>query len=117
MSPNIGQIGEDIAATYLKNRKYRICTRNYFVRYAEVDIIADDNGTLVFIEVKTRVGSLYGKPYDAVSQKKIKKIYMAGLLYSSGRKIAAPMRIDVISIELESNFHLKSLFHMRNIEV
>jgi len=58
----LGDQGEAYAADYLRQNGYRILTRNYRTKVGEIDLIADDHGTLVFIEVKTRRGMHYGTP-------------------------------------------------------
>ena len=63
----LGDQGESCAADYLRQKGYHILTRNYRTRVGEIDIIADDHGTKVFIEVKTRSGVYYGTPAEAVN--------------------------------------------------
>ncbi|MFA4829490.1 MAG: YraN family protein, partial [Thermodesulfovibrionales bacterium] len=56
----LGSEGEDLAAAFLKGKGYKIISRNYKTPIGEVDIIAEDKGTIVFVEVKTRTNDSYG---------------------------------------------------------
>lgn len=66
----IGKYGEDVAERFLKQKGYRIIGRNFLCRQGEIDIIAENNEYLIFVEVKTRSNSMYGKPIDAVGKQK-----------------------------------------------
>ena len=79
-----GRIGEDIAKEYLQKLGYKIIDMNWhYSKNAEIDIIAEDKKTLVFVEVKTRSSLNYGHPFDAISQSKINKINSAIWAYLS----------------------------------
>jgi putative endonuclease len=66
----LGQRGEILAAEYLEKLGYRICARNYRTKVGEIDLIAIDENTLVFCEVKTRNSTSFGQPFEAVTSKK-----------------------------------------------
>ena len=68
MSRSLGQQGEQIAVQYLKAHGYKILERNYRCRVGEVDIIAEDQGDLVFVEVKARSSKVFGNPAEAVTK-------------------------------------------------
>ncbi len=110
----IGNSGEIIARDYLISIGYEIIESNWhFSKNSEVDIIAKDKNTLVFVEVKTRSSLNYGHPLEAVGQKKIQKIYMAALAYLDQTKIKYDnYRIDVISIIGLKNSEIE---HLKNI--
>ncbi len=95
---DLGSKGEDIATSYLKKKGYRIIARNYKTSSGEIDIIAEDRETIVFIEVKTRADYSFGYPYEAVHYKKRQKLKNLALLYMKkiGREV--PVRFDVLSI-------------------
>ena len=79
---NLGNKGEDIAVKWLiKNKNYNILDRNYSTGYGEIDIIAEDEKALVFIEVKFRNGTDFGYPYEAVNKNKQRRICKAALRY------------------------------------
>ncbi len=96
---NLGQSGEDIAAEFLSKNGYRVLTRNYRCRLGEIDIIAKEGGTLVFIEVKTRKGEAYGSPAAAVTSKKQRQISKTAQYYLAEHNLFdAPARFDVVSL-------------------
>ena len=76
----LGDQGETCAVEYLRRQGCHILTRNYRTKLGEIDIIADDHGTLVFIEVKTRRSSHYGLPAEAVHYRKQQKNYTNSIL-------------------------------------
>jgi len=101
-SQKIGKIGEDLAVEYIKRRGYKILSRNWkSKRWGELDIVAQDRGTLVFLEVKTRsLGSL-GKPFEAVNYYKIKSLLKTAQNYKlQNPNTPEQLRVDVISIVL-----------------
>lgn len=77
----IGKFGEDVAERYLRQKGYRIIGRNFSCRQGELDIIAENNEYLVFIEVKTRSNFLYGKPIEAVGKNKRRHMYKVAKYY------------------------------------
>lgn len=97
-----GDLGEGYAVKLLKKEGYRILERNYRGRFGEIDIIAKDNDTLVFVEVKTRWSKKYGKPEEAVNKRKLKIIKKVGELYSlTHPTLPKKLRIEVVAIEVE----------------
>jgi putative endonuclease len=95
----LGPRGEQIAARYLQRRGYQILTRNYRAAGAEVDIIAVHDGAIVFVEVKTRSGTEFGAPREAVDEQKRDQIRRAATAYVAWRGGGGiPARFDVIAI-------------------
>ena len=76
-----GQKSELIAARYLKQKGYKIITQNYRTKLGEIDIIAQEKDTLVFVEVKARRSRRFGNPKGALTPKKQRKISMVALCY------------------------------------
>ncbi len=112
----LGKKGEDLAAQYLANHGFSIIERNFKARYGELDIIALDGKTLVFVEVKTRIGRRFGLPEEAVTPKKLAEVVKTAQYY----KILHPqlpdsLRIDVIGIELNVDETLKYFNHIKNV--
>lgn len=70
----LGQRGEDAAAGLLQARGYRILARNFRCRWGEIDIVAEEGGYLVFVEVKTRSGRGFGAPAEAVDPRKRQRL-------------------------------------------
>ena len=103
-SQAVGKSGEELAQKFLKKKKYRIINRGYRLFRGEIDIIAYDKDTLVFIEVKTRRGSKFGQPEEAVTlskQKQIQKIAQGFLIFNQLENIKC--RFDVIALNLDDN--------------
>lgn len=99
-----GKLGEDLACKYLQNQGYKIIERNFEARQGEIDIIALDKKELVFIEVKTRTNTNYGKPVEAVDLKKQKHLIKTVEYYLYSRNLENEfIRIDVIEIYLYHN--------------
>ena len=96
-----GNIGEEIAAAYLKKNGYRILDRNFSCRFGEIDLIADDCGTLVFVEVKLRKNDRFAEAREFVDRNKQKKILQAARYYLMKTGTECPMRFDVTEIYLD----------------
>ncbi len=82
---------------------YKIITRNYFCRFGEIDLIADESGELVFIEVRSRHSSEALNPLFTIDQRKIKRIIKTAKFYLAGKRIDSPMRFDVVIVTLGAN--------------
>lgn len=97
----LGNKGEDFAVKYLRKKGYRILKRNYKTPSGEIDIIAETHGTVVFVEVKTRTGNLFGAPLEAVGRTKQRRIMDTALHYLSGLKDQPRVRFDIISVHMK----------------
>ena len=96
----LGRKSEALAAKHLKKAGYKIVTKNYRTKLGEIDIIAKDRGTLVFVEVKARQSARYGTPKAAVTQTKQRKISMVALAYlKATHQMQTAARFDVVSID------------------
>lgn len=103
LSPDaaLGRRGEDLAHRYLRSAGFTIVARNYrpSAGDAEVDIVARDNGTLVFIEVKSRVSAEFGSPERAIDNEKQKRIVRAARSYATRAGVDwDQVRFDTVSI-------------------
>jgi putative endonuclease len=95
----LGKEGEDRAAQFLIKRGYRILERNYRTRSGELDLIALHEGTVVFVEVKTRTSGAYGAPELAVNPRKQQRMVKTALGYLKYKKLhQVPCRFDVVAI-------------------
>ena len=95
-----GKKGEALAARFLKNEGYEIVSQNYRTPLGEIDIIALEGETLVFVEVKTRTGSDFGTPQAAVDFKKQSKITRVALSYLGNLKSDPGLcRFDVVAVQ------------------
>ncbi len=98
---SLGKKGEELAITQLKALKYKILERNFKCRLGEIDIIARDKSTLVFIEVKTRATRDFGGPAAAVHERKQRQLSKVALVYLNQKKLFnIPARFDVVAVEL-----------------
>ena len=95
-----GKRSERLAAEYLKLKGYRILETNYRSHSGEIDIIAREKKTIVFVEVKARSSRRFGSPKGAVTPAKQRKISMAALEYLKNTDQAgARARFDVVAID------------------
>ena len=95
----VGDIGEEIAVNYLKEKGYKILERNAKYTGVEIDIIAKDKKTLVFCEVKTRTDILYGRPVEAVNRPKQLRYIQGAKGYIVTHKVRnTDIRFDVIEV-------------------
>lgn len=96
----LGSIGERLAAETLRERGYRILEYNFRCRHGEIDLIAEDEDDLVFVEVKTRRGTAFGRPEEAVTLSKRRKLVEVASYYLDLH--AQPdraWRIDVVAVQ------------------
>ncbi|MGN0014985.1 MAG: YraN family protein [Candidatus Gastranaerophilaceae bacterium] len=109
-----GKLGEEIAAKYLKQKGYEILACNvHFSRNCEIDIIAKEKDTVVFIEVKTRKSLGFGHPFEAINKKKLQKIYFGVLSYIQENNIKK-YRIDAIAVIGTTSPKIE---HLKNISL
>lgn len=101
-----GQKAEDMAARYLKKRGYRILDRNYRTRSGEIDIVARDGETLVFVEVKARTSERYGSAKAAVTAHKQRQVSKAALGYLQRTdQCHVKARFDVVTVTRREGRH------------
>lgn len=98
MAQALGKRAEDAVANYLQKQGLLILERNKTYYVGEIDIVARDGETLVFVEVKYRKNMDFGAPYEAVTTSKQKKIIRAAQVYLQGYRIEPVCRFDVISV-------------------
>jgi len=94
----LGKWAEGIACEFLRQHGYGIIERNWHSRFGEIDIIARDKGTLVFVEVKMRTGSGYGDAKEAVPFWKCKRIITTARAYLRMTRSELPARFDVVIV-------------------
>ena len=112
---DLGKNGEEAATRFLTGKGYRILHRNWRSGKKELDIVAEYQGELVIIEVKTRRNIQYGNPEDAVNGRKIRHIVSSADAYIKMYAIDLPIRFDIITlIGQEYPFqieHIESAFY------
>ncbi len=96
---NIGYIGEDLVAKYLKSQDFIILRRNYHSKFGEIDIIAESREYLLFVEVKTRKKGSPIPPAMAVTSLKQRKIALTAFDFISKARIDTNFRFDVAEVE------------------
>jgi putative endonuclease len=110
----LGAWGESAAARHLEGEGWRVVERNYRVHRHEVDLIAERDGTFVFVEVKTRHGEQFGHPLEAISASKRRAIEQvaSGWMAVHGGADAA-CRFDAIAVTLRRHRRLH-IHHLEN---
>src|SRR5438270_12692098 len=106
-----GKTGEDLACRELTRRGYAIVARRWRERGGEIDIIARDGATLVFVEVKAREGHAFGEAAEAVTFRKRRRLAQLALHYlARERLLDRPCRFDVVAIHLEAGQPMVTVF-------
>lgn len=111
----LGQYGEELAAQHLVAAGMQVLDRNWRCREGELDLVVRDrDGTLVFVEVKTRSGTAFGEPSEAVGHRKAAKVRQVACRWLLERRPpgAAGLRFDVVSI-VRRRGHAPVLTHLR----
>lgn len=103
---------EIMAARFLQDKGYKILAHQFKTRAGEIDLVAEHQGELVFVEVKARKNLRFGYPEDSVNQNKIRRMVMAGQTYLTERNLAdRPFRLDVIAVifNADQTYEIKHL--------
>ncbi|HNT29891.1 MAG TPA: YraN family protein [bacterium] len=117
MNKQTGTIGEQHAVELLRQKGYAILCTNYHAgRWGEIDIIARQGKTFVFVEVKTRRGDRTSLPEEAVTPAKLRKLEKAILYYQmSNRLTGEACRLDVIGLVFDSQGKIIYKNHLENV--
>jgi putative endonuclease len=95
----LGALGEDAAAALLRSRGYRIVAKNHRCRLGEVDLVAEKDDLLVFVEVRTRATAAFGGPEETVNLRKQRRVIAAARDYLAQRRgPARALRFDVVAV-------------------
>ncbi|GIW22719.1 MAG: UPF0102 protein [Candidatus Sericytochromatia bacterium] len=105
----IGKEAENFAINYLLKENYKILEKNFFSKFGEIDVIAEKDNTIVFIEVKYRKNSNYGLPYESINNIKKDRIIKTANLYLNNN-LDKNIRFDLISILNNKIEHFKNIF-------
>lgn len=103
-----GDWGEALAAEYLEARGCRIVEKEWRCRFGEIDLIAEKDGMILFVEVKLRTNLCYGMPREYVTAKKQEKLRAAALLYLSMHGLDVPARFDVAEVYTDAHHSARS---------
>ncbi len=109
----LGNEGETLATEFLRKQGFTIIAKNYKTRIGEIDIIAKDGDTIVFVEVKTRSDDSFAAPYESVNTVKRQKMKNVALLFLQKQKQEMPSRFDIISITFLKGGH-PAIHHIRD---
>lgn len=113
---NIGDFGQQLAGQFLISKQHQILEEKYYTRLGEIDIIAEKNNQLLFIEVKTRTSEKFGRPEEAVSQSKKEKMNEAVLQYLSENNINHDnYRLDIIAVLIDKGEMVAKIRHLKNV--
>lgn len=111
----LGRLGERLAAEHLERLGYEVVARNHRTRYGELDIVATDADTLVFVEVKTRRGR--AAPWDALGprkQQQVRRMARAYLNDVESRPRRRNVRFDAIGLTFDATGRLVTLDHIES---
>ena len=112
----VGKFGENIARDYLLRRGYKIIGLNQKISFKEVDIIARDGETLVFIEVKTRLSQIFGGADDAFDFRKLSNLKEALELYIYKNNFDGNLaRLDFVSVDISRQKKKAKIKHYKDI--
>lgn len=111
----LGLKGEEAAAQYLKKKGFSVLCRNYTCVIGEIDIIALDNGVIVFVEVRSRSGSGFGLAQESITKRKQHKLRQLAWYYLLAEgKTGSDCRFDVIAVLFDGEGGIKMLDHITN---
>lgn len=97
---SLGKTGEELACRRLRRLGYEILARRYRTRFGEIDIVANDRGTIVFVEVKSRAGNAFGAAAAAVTVWKQRRIADMAVEFLARRRLTDyPCRFDVVTVD------------------
>lgn len=113
----LGIWGEDLAAAYLRDKGYIILERDWHSVHRDIDIIAQDGETIVFVEVKTRRNRDFGDPLQAIDSEKRHHLRLAMNHYIKYRKIDNPFRFDVITVVGEMGSSMPEISHIDDFDI
>ena len=107
---SIGFDGEERAARFLAERGMAIVARNFRTRFGEIDLVARDGETLVFVEVRRRANAAYGDAADSITEAKRRRIESAARGYLATLRREPPCRFDVITLDGDETAWLRAAF-------
>jgi putative endonuclease len=112
----IGELGEGLAADYLRSEGFNLLERNYHSRYGEIDLVAEKDHCIVFVEVKTRTSQTFGLPEESVTPEKLARIFDTALFWMQEHPDKPDdWRVDVISILLNQNLETQDIQHFISV--
>lgn len=114
-SRELGELGERLAARYLRRKGLIILRRSVRDRYGEIDLIALEGRRVIFVEVKTRASSRHGTPVEAVDRMKQQRLHRAANFFLKRHHLwDAPTRFDIVSVEWPPNVRQPTIVHIED---
>lgn len=106
----LGQEAENLAAVFLQQQGLRLVTRNYRCRMGEIDLVMDDRGTLVFVEVRLRKNNHFGGAGASITSHKQSKLIRAAQHYLQQQSLQPPCRFDALLLDSGKMEWIKDAF-------
>lgn len=110
-----GKLGEEMALKYLECKGYKIIQRNFRTGRGEIDIIAEKNESLIFVEVRTKVGERFGAPEETIDRRKRYKLRGNAKAYAAYKHYKGRFQVDAICLVLNDGATQDRLTHYENI--
>ena len=95
---DLGNLAEELAATFLEKKGYKILVKNFRYQRGEIDIIAEFNNQIIIVEVKARGSDIFMEPQEAVTKTKIKSLVMVADFFMKDRNLNQEVRFDIIAV-------------------
>ena len=95
---DLGNLAEELAASFLVEKGYKILVKNFRYQKGEIDIIAEFNNEIIIVEVKARGSDIFMEPQEAVTKKKIKSLVMVADFFMKDRNLDQEVRFDIIAV-------------------
>ena len=95
---DLGNLAEELAATFLERKGYKILVKNFRYQRGEIDIIAEFNNQIIIVEVKARGSDIFMEPQEAVTKTKIKSLVMVADFFMKDRNLNQEVRFDIIAV-------------------
>ena len=103
-----GKLGENNAKDFLEKKGYNVVEQNYRTKYGEIDIIVKKGSELIVVEVRTKIGDLYGTPEDSLTKKKLRKIWL-------NARARRADRVDAVCVVLKPDNSVERISHYESI--
>lgn len=112
---DLGDFGERVARAHLEAKGYRLLATGFRTREGEVDLVAERDGVVAFVEVKTRRGDAAGSALEALDARKARRLLAASDAFAQQHPELPPdRRIDLIAIDLDRSGRVRSVVHVEN---
>ena len=95
---DLGNLAEELAASFLAEKGYKILVKNFRYQRGEIDIIAEFNNQIIIVEVKARGSDIFMEPQEAVTKTKIKSLVMVADFFMKDRNLNQEVRFDIIAV-------------------